>query len=286
MYKSLSPVYKGITFALIGYSGFAISDASAKFLTDSYPVMLVIFYITFASALLLLCVSPWIGGAALPKAGLRKIHLLRAIMNFLVSVFIVFAFTALPLASIYTILFAMPFIAALLAIPLYKEAITPHRWFVIGLGFMGVLIAMRPGMAGFNLALLWPLAAAFCMAVMWVVSRSMEGETPFAMGFYSMLGPCLLSLPFAFGGFVLPDISHLINIAICGAGMSAGVLGLSMAFRSAPSTAVSPFHYTQMIWGLAFGYFIFGDVPDFYTMLGGGIIILSGLFLIFAEKKA
>lgn len=285
MFQSLSPVYKGITLALIGYSGFAISDASAKFLTGGYAPLTIISFIMVAAWVILLLISPMLGGITRPARAAMKFHALRTVMNFCVSILIVYAFASMPLTTAYAIVFAMPFIAALLAIPLYKERVTRSRWVAIGLGFCGVLVAMRPSADGIDLNLLLPFGAAICAAVMWISARSLQGESIFSMGFYPVFGSWLLSLPFIAFDFQLPALSDIPFFLICGFGICAGVIGLSLAFRSAPSAAVSPFHYTQMIWGLVFGYFIFNDVPDMPTMIGGCIIIASGLFLIFSERK-
>ncbi len=288
MFKALSPTYKGIILALIGYSGFAISDTPAKILTASYPTVQITCYIMLTAALMLLAFSPLLGGISRPGKGSVKFHILRGVMNFLVSILVVEAFAHLPLASVYPIIFAKPFIAALLAIPFYKEIVTRPRWIAIALGFTGVLIAMRPSAAGIDPALLLPLGSATCSAIMWITSRSLQGENTFSIGFYPVAVTFLCTLPFVAWepGLThsLPAMEHVPLFLICGAGVSTGVIGLSLAFRAAPSAAVSPFHYTQMIWGLGFGYFIFGDIPDGLTMLGAVIIISSGLFLIFAQR--
>ena len=289
MFNHLTHIQKGMAVAFIGYSGFAMSDASAKFLTGHYDTFQIIAYIMLFASLLLLAASPWMGGVSKVQRGKARYHALRMVMNFLVSVFIVLAFAQLPLASIYAIIFAKPFIAALLAIPFYAERVSSARWIAIAIGFCGVLIAMRPDADGFDLALLLPLGAALCSAVMWISSRSLEGESVFSMGFYPIIGTSILSFIVSVsgfgGGFALPELAHMPFFMICGVGVSAGVIGLSVAFRMAPSAAVSPFHYTQMIWGITLGFLVFGDVPDFVTLIGAAVIISSGLFLIYRERS-
>lgn len=286
MFKTLSPVYKGIVFALIGYSGFAISDASAKFLTASMNTPLIVATIAFFAAVFLLLLSPFLGGMRKPKPEFVKLHALRALMNFTISIAIVMAFRELTLAATYTIIFSTPFLTALLAIPIYKEKVPLKNWAVIAIGFVGILVAMRPGSAGLDPSMFLPFIVAMASAVMWVVSRSMQGESAFAMGFYPVFGTVLLCLPFIGSDFSLPALSQLPFLMICGAGISAGVLGLSMAYRTGPSSAVAPFHYVQMVWGVFFGYVIFGDIPEIHTLIGAGIIIASGLYLVLSERAA
>ncbi|MGB0720146.1 MAG: DMT family transporter [Bdellovibrionales bacterium] len=285
MFNNLTSTQKGIALALIGYSGFAISDASAKFLTGHYDIFVIIAYIMLIASGFLLAAAPFLGGITRPAKGALRYHALRTVMNFLVSVFIVYAFAQLPLATIYAIIFAKPFLAALLAIPLYRERVTAARWAAIAVGFCGVLIAMRPGASGIDPALLLPLAAAICAAVMWVSTRSLQGESIFNMAFYPIAGTFILSLLVSLSDFQIPAIGHLVFFIICGAGVSTGCIGLSLAFSTAPSAAVSPFHYTQMVWGLVFGVLVFGDYPDLYTIIGAAVIIASGLFLIYRERS-
>ena len=285
MFKSLSPTYKGIFLALIGYSGFAISDTPAKFLTSHYSTLAIVFYIALTASIFILALSPLLGGFKKPDKGSIRFHVLRGVMNLSLSLLVVESLSHLPLATVYTIIFAKPFIAAILGMIIYHEFVTRQRWTAIALGFAGIVIAMRPSADGIDPALLLPLGAATCSAIMWVSTRSLKGESSFAMGFYAVLVTALVSLPFLLHDFVIPAPEHLYLFAISGAGVSAGVIGLSLAFQNAPSAAVSPFHYTQMLWGISLGYLVFGDVPDALTMLGAAIIISSGLYLIWARSR-
>ncbi|GJL86054.1 MAG: membrane protein [Micavibrio sp.] len=285
MFKNLTNTQKGIALALLGYSGFSISDASAKFLIGSYPVLLIVAYIMAAASIVLLLSSPWIGGFKKPAPGMARLHILRTIMNFLISVMIVYAFKNLQLTTAYTIVFAMPFIATLLAILIYREKVTAARWTALALGFTGVLIAMRPTGEGFDFALLLPLGAAFCLALKWIVSRSMQGESLFCMGFFPVAGTTAITLPLIWNDLQIPATEHFLLFVICGIGIATGVIALSIAYRSTPSAAVAPMHYSQMIWGLVFGYVIFSDLPDLWMMLGAAIIIGSGIYLIEKERS-
>ena len=218
VFQKLNTVQIGIALALIGYSGFAISDASAKFLTGRYEPLVIVSYIMLTSSVILACLSPWLGGRASikPNKSTIKVHVLRGFMNFLVSVTIVNAFALLPLATIYTIVFAMPFIATMLAIPIYKEHVPITRWGAIILGFGGVVIAMRPSAAGIDLIMLLPLLTALAAAIMWISARSLKGESPFAMGFYPYFITWILTLPFLISDFQIPALGDLIFFFICG----------------------------------------------------------------------
>lgn len=285
MITNFNATQKGILFALIGYSGFAISDAAVKYLTEYYSVMLIIAYVLALASLFLVLFSPLIGGIKHVQRKMIKFHILRAAMNLCASILIVYSFSILPLASVYTIIFALPFITVILAMVFYGEDVPASRWTSILLGFGGVLVAMRPSAAGINPTLMIPLAAAFFLAIMWIVTRSMQGESPFSMAFAPTFLASIISFMIAFGEFQMPMIAHLPLFTISGASIAVGFLCLSIAFHKAPSAAVSPFNYTQILWGLGFGYFIFADTPDIWTIAGASMIISSGLWMIFQESR-
>lgn len=286
MFSTLSPIQKGMIFALAGYTGFAWSDATVKFLTGGYPVFQIIFTIMAFSALYMLILKRW---TDTPRAPLRRkqfaVHILRGVTNISISLLFVASLSKLPLATVYTFIFAKPFFAALMTMALYGEHVTIRRWIVIAAGFAGIMVAMRPGTESFDTLLFYPLLAAVFSALMFVVSKSLEGESVFRLAFFPSAFTALLCLPLAVPEFIVPNLMDIPLFMLSAFGITVGIIGLTLGYRTAPSSAVSPFHYTQMIWGLIFGVLIFGDIPDIWTMAGAAIIIASGLFLIWGERK-
>jgi drug/metabolite transporter (DMT)-like permease len=110
-------------------------------------------------------------------------------------------------------------------------------------------------------------------------------ETPLSLGLFSFVLSFLVLIPFVAADLSVPAMMHMPVFLTGGASFAAGLTFVSFGFRLAPPAVAAPFHYTQMIWGVIFGIFLFGDIPDFFTVLGASVNILSGLYLIYRENR-
>ncbi len=283
---SLTAVQKGMLFAFLGYTAFAFADIGAKWLTTQFSVYQVIFMDHLTACMIMLAALPLLGGKqALKKIHNIPIHIIRTLLNVAIALILVYSVSELPIAVVYTFVFAKPFYAALFGILIYKQTVFPRHWAAIAIGFVGVLIALQPGTKAFDPMLIWPILGGVLIALMFTLSRSLEHESIFSLGFWPVAGALFIVGPMMIEDFVMPGPQHLLVVVITAFLLSCGVLFVSMAFRVAPAAAVSPFLYTEMIWALIFGFIIFGDVPDLYMLLGAAIIVASGLFLIYSEKR-
>ncbi len=274
--------------ALCGFLSFAFADACAKWLGIYYETSHVIFWTYYVSLVFGLCLSPLLGG--LKKTVQTKklpIHLGRGICAFGISFFIVSALKgadALPLATLYTILFLAPFLITIAAIPLYKERVTHKNWLIIALGFLGILVAFRFGLTDFSINILYAfIALAFIVALSMLARPLDDNESILSLSFYPNL--VILSL---LGFYVLPDISlpaisHVPIFILNGILVTIGLSTIAYGFRIAPFAVVAPIHYIQIVLALALGYVMFNDLPDIWMILGGSIIIISGLLLVFSK---
>ncbi len=302
MVSQLSTTHKGMILSLAGYTAFAFSDTAVKTIAPFYPVMQFMCIQTAIAGFCIFFCARFLGGwqGAKDKREL-KFHVARAILNVLASLLIFISFTIMSLASVYAMIFAKPFFAALLAIFFYKERVTLTRWVAIAIGFVGVLVILQPTPESFRAELLLPLLAALVVAIMFVISRSLKESSTFVMTFYPILGTCLFALPFAIFG--TPDFkllasagelqfidsvpiapAHIPYFLMAALFSGTGILCVSLAFRIASAALVAPFLYTEMIWGLLFGYLLFGDMPNFWMLFGSAIVISSGLYLILVER--
>ena len=145
---------------------------------------------------------------------------------------------------------------------------------------------MRPSTAGIDWIMLAPLGASIFAALLFISTKSLTEESDFKLGFYPSFIAGVLCIPLMFYfGFKMPTLNHLIYYIISGIGINIGIILVSKAYAGAPSATIAPFHYSQILWGVCFGYFVFNDLPDLMTWIGTGIIIISGLYLIFFEHK-
>jgi drug/metabolite transporter (DMT)-like permease len=287
MFNGLSPTYKGILLALGGYTSFAITDICAKWLSAHYSVYQVIVAQNGLACVLLIAFSPFLGGMGdLFSRRNWRVNAFRAGINVLIAVILTYSYKHFALADVYTLIFTLPFMMALLALWFFREPVTPSRWIAIGAGFAGVVIAMRPGAADFDPMLIIALAGTMLVALLYISSRFLKDPTAFSVGFVPAFGAAILCLPLAVTGFKMPDMAHLPVFLLMSAAIGFGITAVSLAYRMAAAAVVAPFLYVEMVWALAAGWLIFGDVPDGWMLAGALIIILSGIYLLRAERRS
>ena len=288
MFNHLTNTQKGMLLALGGYTAFAFSDTSVKYLsTLGYSIYQIIAVDTALACMLMLLFAPLIGGLrSLKDPRNAKVHGARIVLNTAVNLLIVYCFSIMPLATVYTAIFTLPFIAALISIPVFKEKIGPHRWATIIIGFIGVVIAFQPWKEGFDIiTFALPIGTTVLIALMFLAAKKYKDSSPLAIGFYPVLGCCLIVTPLSLADFQAIDMAHFPFFLISGIFMSLGIIGVSLGFQKADSAVVSPLLYSELIWAILFGVLIFGDYPDKWMLVGAAIIIVSGIHLVHRERK-
>lgn len=274
---------KGVILSAGGFSLYACGDAITKHLGHAYDVNTIVFFITVIVVMVLLGLSLKIDG---PKRVLRsrqmKWHLLRGVLLAFQALMMVYGFTHMSLAKTYAIVFSAPFYTTLLAALVLKEKTEAKKWLVMMLGFAGVLIILRPGVIPVDRASLSVVLSAFSFSVSSLLSghTGRNGDTPLTMALLPEIVALVIFTPLFLLHPQIPSAHDLPWFLLLGALNAGGFLGVSLAFVYAPAALAAPFHYVQMLWGLTFGYFLFGDVPDRWTALGALIVIGAGLWLI------
>ena len=198
-----------------------------------------------------------------------------------------FALRYLQLDEALAILFSTPFFVALLCGPLLGEWVGWRRWTAIAVGFLGVLLVARPGFGGIHPAALLSLGGAVCYASYAistrVLARTDSTETTL---FYSNLVGTVAMLPIIPFVWTAPASAFVVVLMVLiGAFGSAGHYLLICAHRLAPASALAPFIYTQLVWTTTLGFLVFGDVPHRWTIVGGLVVVSSGLYLLNRERK-
>lgn len=287
MFAQLPRNTQAILLGILSFAAFAVSDATGKLLTDHYDVWQIIAWNALFTAGLILVASFFMQGPkVIAQTKCLKVHLLRGFCNLGVSILIVLAFMQLQLAVIYTLLFVAPFISSLLAVVFFREKLSIHGVLAICGGFTGVLVVMRPGVEALNLWLFIPLATTLFVSGLWLLSRLVPEDEPMLnLAFYPSTFNLVITLPISLYTAGLPGVYDLPYFFLCGIMLVTGLISGTYAFRMGKTSVISPLHYTQMLWGIVFGYLIFADVPDFWTLIGAVIIIGSGLYLIFKETR-
>ncbi len=281
---------KGMMLALFGFSLFSIGDVFAKFIADSgYTPVQVGFWVSLFALIGFVSISPEMGGLkSTLKTKKLKLHLLRGVLSMAIFICVVNGFKQLGMAMTYTLLFAGPFVTAVLSVLILKERFGAHRWISIIFGFIGVVVVLRPGAAPFDMAAIGMLIAACCHAGSSIIIRKIGKDDPvIAFAFYNSIISLILfgCINFYQGGFdTLPSIADLTFFASVMFFHIGGTFSVTRAFSSTETALVAPMHYVQLLWGVVFGYILFETAIDLWTMVGAGIIVLSGVYMIWREQ--
>ena len=275
----------GIALMCAAVATFACLDATGKYLLR-YMDPLQIVWARYFGAFLLAFI--FLNPVTRPKMmvttrpflqiGRSALLLTSTAMNF-------FALRYLQLDEALAILFSTPFLVALLCVPLLGEWVGWRRWTAISVGFLGVLLVARPGLGGLHPAALLSFGSAVCYAF-YVISTRLLARTDSSETtlFYSNLVGAIAMLPIIPFVWSAPQNAWVVALMVLiGALGSGGHYLLIRGHRLAPASALAPFIYTQMIWTTALGFLVFGDVPHTWTIVGGSIVVASGLYLLHRE---
>ena len=277
---------RGIAFILGAVFCFALLDTMAKFAARSVPSLEVAWFRYFVNLVIAVAVlQPW---RHWPDYITERpwLQVWRALFLLGSTVFNFFAIRHLQLAVTGSIMFAGPLLATALAGPVLGEWPGPRRWAAVAVGFIGVIIVVRPEPSQFNPAALFSLAGAFCYAG-YSLSTRVLAQTESAAGmliYAAALATVALTPALAPIGIVPP--TWLVAAALVGTGI-AGAVGhwfLIAAHRDAPPTVLAPFNYTQILWMIVLGYVVFGDLPDLGVLIGAGLIVSGGLYALYRER--
>ena len=193
----------------------------------------------------------------------------------------------LQLGVTSAIFFTVPLIVCALSVPFLGETVGPRRWAAIFVGLIGVIIIVRPGLGALHWAWLLSIGACFSAASYMILTRKLAGvDSTETSQFYVGLVAMVVMAPLAISVWVWP--SGQLEIFLCVIIGFFGWLGhqcLTIAHRFAPASLLSPFTYTQILWMVASGYFIFGNIPDQWVFIGASIVIASGLYMWLRERK-
>ena len=277
----------GIALMLGAVACFACLDASAKWInrtTDPLQTAAVRYLGSFV--LVSLFFNPWSRAGILRTASLR-LQAGRALCLVFATICAFTALKYLRLTEVTSITFASPLVVALLASPILGERIGAHRLAAVLAGFAGVLVVTRPGVGGLHIAALFAVGAACGNALYSITTRLVAGrDSSETTLFYTGLVGSLVFLPITPLVWSWPEAP--LTWLLLGALGTFGALGhwlLILAHRRAPASALAPFFYAQLLWATLLGFLVFGETPDRWTLIGGAIVMASGLYLVLRERR-
>ncbi|MCV3274284.1 DMT family transporter [Roseobacter sinensis] len=278
---------KAALMALVAFALFASHDVIIKVLGGGYsPIQIVFFSVLFSFPLAMLyLLRDATPGTLIPVHPWWMVG--RTVAAVITGFCAFYAFSVLPLAQVYAILFASPLLITILAIPILGERVKLRRWIAVGIGLSGVLVVLRPGQAELELGHLAALVSAICGSFASIIVRKIgREERSVVIMLYPMMANFFVMaalLPLVYVPLPLTDLGKLAIIAVLA--WTAGRF-LIAAYNAGEAVIVAPMQYSQILWASFYGVLFFDETPDTNTIIGSAIIIASGLFIVLRESKA
>jgi drug/metabolite transporter (DMT)-like permease len=304
-FRGLNSNTQGVLCLVLALACLTLSDSIIKWLSPHLPLHQITLFRSCFALLLVLVFVHLEGGLQLLRTRRPILHFLRGSMLVLANMFFFIALAAMPLAETVTLFYTAPLFICILSQPVLGEKVGLSRWFVIAMGMIGVVIMLRPGTELFKLISILPVLAALCYAGMTMMTRKLGlTESAGALTFYIQLAFILISslvglgigdgsfdrydstaLSFLLRAWVWPDAEQLQLLILCGFIVSFGGYLISQAYRIGEASAVAPFEYASLPFALIVGYYLWGDWPDWRAFAGTGMIIASGLLVLYLEAR-
>jgi drug/metabolite transporter (DMT)-like permease len=276
----------GPLYALVAFGIFATHDVVIKVLGGIYSPIQIIFFATvfsFPLVTFMLMRDPTVGT-------LRPVHpwwlLARTASGLATGLATFYAFSVLPLAQVYIVIFASPLLITILAIPILGERVGIHRILAVIIGLAGVIVVLRPGSAPMGLGHLAALASAVFGALASIIMRKIgPDERAAVLLLYPMAANFIvMGILLAFVYKPMP-IEHLGGVGVISLfGFVAGLFLIS-AYRNGDATIIAPMQYSQIVWATIYGFLLFDESVDTATVIGAGIIIASGVYIVVRETR-
>ncbi|MDI1298826.1 DMT family transporter [Methylotenera sp.] len=269
---------KGILFICAAVFLFASSDALSKYLTNFYPVVMVLWvrYVVHVSLMLVALRPPSL--KSLIATQNPKLQIIRGLCMVNTNLMFISALHYIPLAEGTAIIYLSPLIVTALSAPLLGEHIARIQWIAVAIGFIGVLFIVRPGGSMFHPVALLALGAALSFSVYQIITRKLNftdssSTTNFISGLVSTLVTSLL-LPFF---WKTPSLYFALLMVILGVSALVSHLWMTKAYQYAKPSTLAPFSYMQLLFAGLIGYVFFNQLPDFLGLIGMLVIVAGGL---------
>lgn len=278
---------KGILLITLGFVCFGATDAMAKLLTTELPPLQVVWMRQLGLFIGVMIMLAMRGGHVL-RTRHPAVQVLRGVLTTCSATFFILTIRYVPLADATAVTFIAPFIITVIAGLFLGEPVGIRRWLAVVAGFVGMLIVMRPGMGVFHPAIFITVAAATAFAMRQVLSRVLSGDDGIAttVAYTSITSTALLTVPLAFV-WQSPEVSWVWLVAPAMALCAAlGEVFIIRALDVAQAVVVAPMQYSMIIWSTLYGFLLFADLPDVWTLVGCAIIVASGLYTLNRERIA
>ena len=276
----------GIASMLVAMVLMTVMNALAKALAETYPLTEVTFFRNLFALLPAVAMVAAAGGRECLRTEHRLGHVWRGVIGLTSMGLLFWSYHLMPLADAVAISYAAPLFVTALSVPLLGERVGPYRWGAVAVGFVGVLIIVQPGGAVLGKGALVALAAAVAYALAMIAMRQLgRTERPVTTVFYFTVIATVLSgltLPFS---WITPTWEGFGLMALMGLAGGGSQYFSTRAYALAPAVVIGPFSYAGLLWATLLGWLVWGDVPSLTVTVGAGIVIASGLLILFRETR-
>jgi drug/metabolite transporter (DMT)-like permease len=279
-----SAALAGIGLMALGIFLFCCNDALGKWLLGTYSVWQMLLIRSIGAIALL---SPFIwreGRAAFTAAPRPGLQILRVSLSVMESIMFFWALSYLPLADTVTFYLAAPIYVTAISALFLKERVGWRRWSAVVVGFIGVIIALRPSTATLTWPALIAIVGSLGFAVFLIITRMLRGTSDVVMVSGQFGAMLVVSGAVAPIGWIRPSLIDFGLMLVLGVVAMKAFACMNRSLRLAPASVVVPYQYTMIVWAVVLGWLVFGDVPDAFTLTGAAIIIGAGLYILWREQ--
>jgi drug/metabolite transporter (DMT)-like permease len=285
--KLQNRAFLGVLLMIIGLALYPLSDAFIKHLMGIYSVQQATF-LRAITRLVPLFIATFFQGGPLRvlSSNHPQRHLIRLAVNLCYTYAFMYAFSKASLTVIYTLSYTSPFFMIILSALMLKESVGRERWIAVGVGLIGVIVAMRPGSNVFEMAAILVLIGTFLGALNKILMRRLaETEHSLAIAIYPNICLIVVTTPFLISTWQSMPWEHWGLFAIVGTITAAGQYAIAQALRFAQGSILAPIDYSTFFWVVALDFFWWHKTVDKYTLIGALIIVSSNLFILFRARR-
>lgn len=285
---ALSSNTKGALLMAASMAGFTINDALTKAVTPYMNVGQIMLLRGVMTTMLVYLIARRMGALVHIRSLIQPLVLLRILCETLSTIAYLSALKQMPLANASSILQSLPLAVTLGAALFLREPVGWRRWTAIIVGFIGVLIIIRPGPEGFTHASIYVVLSVFFAASRDLVTKKIDTAIPsLSVTLSTAVGITLTGavLVVPFGGWQPVSGTNFATLALASVLLFVGYQSIIMAMRTGEISFIAPFRYMSLLWAVVLGMVLFGEVPDAWMMTGAAIVIASGLYTFYRENK-
>jgi drug/metabolite transporter (DMT)-like permease len=295
----------GIASLILGMLIFSLQDVAVKWIGGDYSVLEIVTFRSLTALPLTLLFFRYEGGRGVPTTRRHTLEYIRGVFYFLSYTTHFMGLAALPLAEIAAIKFSGPLMITLLSVLMLSETVGPRRWLALIVGFMGVLLIVRPGLATFNMGSIFILISVLFYALATILTRKLQTtDSSATMSYYSslvyliatvILAPLVIlvgdfpdahpSIAFLFRAWAMPTLLDWIIMSGLGLVWAGGMYFLARAYSVAQASVIAPFEYVALPINVMWGLVLWHEIPTWMTWAGALLTLSSGVYILYRDQK-